>query len=78
MLFLPQAVGSLSTPLLLVGLGPLGLPELIILAGILVLIFGARKLPELGRGLGEGINNFKRGLKGDENKIEDGSSGEGS
>lgn len=44
-------------------MGPLGLPELIIIFLIIVVIFGASKLPQLGRGLGEGISNFKRGLK---------------
>ena len=34
-----------------------------IVMGIIVLIFGATRLPQLGRGLGEGISNFKRGLK---------------
>lgn len=42
-----------------------GLPELLVIAGVVVLIFGATKLPKLGKGLGEGIRNFKNGLKGD-------------
>jgi sec-independent protein translocase protein TatA len=33
---------------------------------MVLIIFGATKLPALGRGLGEGIRNFKRGLKSDE------------
>lgn len=41
----------------------LGAPELIVIAVLVVLIFGAAKIPELGRGIGEGIANFKRGLK---------------
>jgi sec-independent protein translocase protein TatA len=44
-------------------MGPFGLPELLIIFLILIVIFGASKLPQLGRGLGEGINNFKKGLK---------------
>ncbi len=44
-------------------MGPFGVPELLIILLILVIIFGASKLPQLGRGLGEGINNFKKGLK---------------
>lgn len=40
-----------------------GLPELLVIAGVIVLIFGAAKLPKLGKGLGEGIRNFKNGLK---------------
>lgn len=40
----------------------LGLPELLIILVIVVVIFGASKLPLLGRGLGEGISNFREGL----------------
>lgn len=46
--------------------GPIGVPELLIILLILFLIFGASKLPQLGAGLGQGIKNFKRSLKGDE------------
>lgn len=42
--------------------GPLGLPELLIILVIVVVIFGASKLPQLGKGLGEGISNFRDGL----------------
>ncbi len=42
------------------GMGP---TELIVIAVLVVLLFGAAKIPELGRGIGEGISNFKRGLK---------------
>lgn len=49
-------------------LGSLGLPELILIFLIVIVIFGAGKLPQLGRGLGEGIANFKEGLKGKEDK----------
>lgn len=42
----------------------LGLPELLIILAIVVVIFGASKLPQLGRGLGEGISNFRDGIKG--------------
>ena len=47
------------------GMGP---AELVVIAVIVVLIFGAAKIPELGRGIGEGIANFKKGLRdgGDE------------
>ena len=41
----------------------LGVPELLIIFGIAVLIFGAGKLPQLGKGLGEGIRNFKSAVK---------------
>ncbi len=41
----------------------LGVPELLVIAVIVVLLFGASKIPELGRGIGEGISAFKKGLK---------------
>ena len=41
----------------------LGLPELLIIVLIIVLLFGASRLPELGKGLGEGIKNFKKAIK---------------
>ena len=40
--------------------------ELLLILGVLVMIFGARRLPQIGRGLGEGIRNFKRGVKEEE------------
>ena len=47
-------------------IGGLGLPELLVIFAVLMLIFGASKLPQLGRGIGEGIRNLKAGLKSDE------------
>ncbi len=41
----------------------LGVPELLLILVIVVVIFGASKLPQLGRGFGEGISNFRKGLK---------------
>lgn len=41
----------------------LGIPELLIILFIVVLIFGASRLPELGRGIGRGIRNFKDATK---------------
>ena len=44
-------------------LGRVGLPELIIILMIIILIFGANRLPEIGRGIGKGIRNFKDATK---------------
>ncbi len=44
-------------------LGKLGLPELLVIAFVAVLIFGTGKIAELGKGLGEGIKNFKSAMK---------------
>jgi sec-independent protein translocase protein TatA len=42
--------------------------ELIVVVGVAFLVFGGKKLPELGKGLGEGIRNFKSSLKGDDDE----------
>ena len=42
-----------------------GFQELLVILLIVIIIFGASKLPQLGKGLGEGIRNFKSGLKSD-------------
>ena len=44
----------------------IGLPELLVILAVAVLLFGGKKIPELAKGLGEGIRNFKSSLKGDE------------
>jgi len=44
----------------------LGVPELLVILGICVLIFGARRLPEIGSGLGKAIKGFKSGISDDE------------
>ena len=41
----------------------LGIPELLIILAIIILIFGANRLPEIGRGIGKGIKNFKDSTK---------------
>ena len=43
-------------------MGRLGPTELLIMVAILVFIFGAKKIPELARGMGQGIKEFKKGL----------------
>lgn len=49
-------------------IGGLGVQELLVIFLILVLLFGATKLPQIGRGIGEGIRNFKSGLKEDDSR----------
>lgn len=49
-------------------IGSLGPMELLLILAIVVVIFGASKLPQLGRGLGEGISNFRDGIKGKDDK----------
>jgi sec-independent protein translocase protein TatA len=41
----------------------IGIPELLIILAIIILIFGASRLPEIGRGIGKGIRNFKDATK---------------
>ena len=45
--------------------GSLGFGEIILILLIVVVIFGTNRIPELGKGLGDGIKNFKRALKDD-------------
>lgn len=45
----------------------LGMGELVVILLIVVLMFGGKKLPQLGASLGESIKNFKKGMKGDDN-----------
>ncbi len=51
--------------------GPIGPTELILILLIVVIIFGARRLPELGKGIGEGIRNFKKSISGKEKEPEE-------
>jgi sec-independent protein translocase protein TatA len=43
----------------------IGLPELLVILVVAVLLFGGKKIPEVAKGLGEGIRNFKDSLKGE-------------
>ena len=47
-------------------IGPLGHQELLIILALALLIFGAKKLPDLGKSLGEGIKNFKKSISSKE------------
>ncbi|KAA6351437.1 Sec-independent protein translocase protein TatAy [termite gut metagenome] len=48
----------------------LGTGEIIIIALVVLLLFGGKKIPELMKGLGKGVRNFKEGVKGIEDEIE--------
>ena len=47
-------------------MGMPSMPELLVILAIVVLLFGAKKIPELAKGLGSGIKNFKKAMKEDE------------
>jgi len=49
----------------------IGIPELLVILAVAVLLFGGKKIPELAKGLGEGIKNFKNALKEEQTKPED-------
>ncbi len=53
-------------------LGSLGAPEIIIIALVVLLLFGGKKIPELMRGIGKGVRSFKEGINGIEKDIKDG------
>ncbi|CAI7989121.1 Sec-independent protein translocase protein TatA [Geodia barretti] len=48
------------------GFGPIGLPQILIILLIVLLIFGAKRLPEIGSSLGKGIRSFKSSVTGEE------------
>ena len=50
-------------------LGNLGTGEIVIIAIVVLLLFGGKKIPELMKGIGKGVKNFKDGLKGLEDDI---------
>ena len=54
--------------------GPIGLPEMLIILVIIMLIFGASRLPEIGKGIGQGIKNFKSSVKDSDSEPKDGHS----
>ena len=51
----------------------IGLPELLIIFAVLLLLFGARRLPEMGRSLGRGMREFKDAVTGKDDDVERGS-----
>lgn len=63
-----SARSTLGVATMTLAFGPFGVQELLLVLVILVLMFGATKLPQIGRGIGEGIRNLKAGLKSDEDQ----------
>ncbi|MDO9185839.1 MAG: twin-arginine translocase TatA/TatE family subunit [Bacteroidia bacterium] len=55
----------MNTLIMIIGIFGLGGPELIIIGIIILLLFGGKKIPELMKGLGKGINEFKNSSKGE-------------
>ena len=52
-------------------MGPIGMPEMLVILVIALVVFGPRKLPELGRSLGKSLNEFKRASNELRNTLED-------
>lgn len=50
-------------------LGGLGTGEIVVIALIVLLLFGGKKIPELMKGIGKGVKNFKEGVKGIEDEV---------
>lgn len=53
-------------------MGEIGMPELLLILFVVFLLFGAKKIPDLARGLGQGIREFKNAIRGE---IESGDTG---
>ena len=49
----------------------IGFPELVVILVVAVLLFGGKKIPEVAKGLGEGIKNFKNALKSEEHDVDE-------
>ena len=58
------------------GFGSIGMPELLIILLVVLLLFGAKRLPELARGLGKGIREFKDATKNVEKEFKELEKGE--
>jgi sec-independent protein translocase protein TatA len=52
-------------------MGMPSMPELLIVLAIVVLLFGAKKIPDLAKGMGRGIKDFKKAIKDDEEDVKE-------
>lgn len=52
-------------------LGGVGMQEILLIALVVLLFFGGKKIPELMKGIGKGVRSFKEGMNGIEKKVED-------
>lgn len=52
-------------------MGKLGITEILLIVVVVLILFGGRKIPELMKGLGQGVNEFKKGMAGDDKKKEE-------
>lgn len=57
---------------ILVFIGGLGVPEILLIALVVLLFFGGKKIPEMMRGLGKGVRSFKEGMNDIEKVVNDG------
>jgi sec-independent protein translocase protein TatA len=60
---------SVNTPYHIAFMGPLGMQEMIVIFLIILLLFGAKKIPELARGIGKGMGEFKKAKEDFEKEI---------
>ncbi|HTY08586.1 MAG TPA: twin-arginine translocase TatA/TatE family subunit [Candidatus Edwardsbacteria bacterium] len=58
-------------------MGNIGWPELVLLFVVALLLFGAKRLPEIGRSLGQAIKSFKDAVKGEDSQPRDGDKPQG-
>jgi sec-independent protein translocase protein TatA len=61
----------MTTPTALFLIGGLGTQEILLIAVVALVLFGGKKIPELAKGLGEGIRNFKQSVKEEDKKTEE-------
>jgi sec-independent protein translocase protein TatA len=54
----------------------LGFPELILIGLVVLVLFGSKKIPEIAQGLGKGMNEFRKAMKGVQEKVEQAASEE--